>query len=95
MSAEPPVKRTIVFLRDVKASEEFLLPLFEECGISTSKKDLFLIAAEMRDDEIHPEVRQALEVIAELVVEPAPSELPLGEATPAIEGQAENEGARE
>ncbi|MBI4602217.1 MAG: hypothetical protein HY721_09675 [Planctomycetes bacterium] len=61
-----PFDDTLVFLRDVKASEELLLPLLGKCGLSTSKKDLFLIAAAMRPDEIHPEIVRALDLVKAL-----------------------------
>ncbi len=61
-----PFDDSVVFLRDVKASDDFLLPLLGDCGLSTSKKDLFLIAAQMRPEEIHPEIKEALDVVATL-----------------------------
>jgi hypothetical protein len=79
-----PFDDGIVFLRDVKASEEFLLPLLGDCGLSTSKKDLFLIAAVMLPEEIHPEVTKALDVIAALSADRSDPEVPVG-GTPAGE----------
>ena len=54
-----------VSLVRVKASNEFLVPLFERLGQSTLKKDLYLLAAEMRPEEIHPEVTEKLDLIAD------------------------------
>lgn len=73
-----PFDDSIIFLREVKASEEFLLPMFEECGLSSSKKDLFLVAAQMEAAEIHPEVTKALDEIARLVSKPVYAEEPVG-----------------
>lgn len=73
-----PFDDGVVFLRDVKASEEFLLPLMEQCGVSTSKKDLFLVAAAMKPKEIHPDVVRALDVVATLAVPAADAETPVG-----------------
>jgi ABC-type branched-subunit amino acid transport system ATPase component len=80
-----PFDDGIVFLREVKASDDFLLPLMGECGLSTSKKDLFLLAGRMTPDEIHPEVRRALDHVALLVRPPVNPETPVG-------GPAEDEG---
>lgn len=54
-----------VSLVRVKASDEFLVPLFEEVRQPTPKKDLFLLAAQMRPEEIHPEVKGKLDRLAE------------------------------
>ncbi|MDE0099923.1 MAG: AAA family ATPase [Truepera sp.] len=54
-----------VSLERVKASTEFLIPLLEEIGRSTPKKDLYLLASAMNKDEIHPEVREKLDRIAD------------------------------
>ena len=54
-----------VALVRVKASNEFLVPLFERLARPTPKKDLYLLAAAMRDDELHPEVIEKLDRIAE------------------------------
>ena len=48
----------------VKASTEFLVPLLEDLE-STPKRDLYLLAAAMRVEEIHPEIREKLDRIAE------------------------------
>ena len=42
-----------VLLVRVKASTEFLVPLFENLNISTPKKDLYLLANVMSKEEIH------------------------------------------
>lgn len=54
-----------VALVRVKASDEFLVPLLENLNKSTPKKDLYLLAAVMNADEIHPEVHEKLDRIAE------------------------------
>ena len=53
-----------VSLVRVKASDEFLVPMLEEIGKDTPKKDLYLLAAAMMPEEIHPEVREKLDRIA-------------------------------
>ena len=65
-----------VSLVRVKASDEFLVPLLERLARSTPKKDLYLLASAMTEDEIHPEVFQKLDRIAEalaLGTGPSPS----------------------
>lgn len=89
-AAFDPFDDRVVFLRDVKASEEFLLPLLGECGMSTSKKDLFLIAAEMHQDEIHPDVVRALDVIAALGADRRDPEVPVGGSPPADAGNGDD-----
>ena len=54
-----------VALSRIKASDEFLLPLLRDVDKDTPKGDLYLLAARMRADEIHPEVREKLDRIAE------------------------------
>ena len=59
-----------VSLVRVKASTEFLVPLLEDpvlenLGMSTLKRDLYLLASEMHKDEIHPEIVEKLDRIAE------------------------------
>ncbi len=54
-----------VSLVRVKASDEFLVPMLERLGRSTPKKDLYLLASAMTDREIHPEVIEKLDRIAE------------------------------
>jgi predicted ATPase len=56
-----------VSLVRIKASDEFLIPLLESIGKPISKRDLYLIAAKMKPEEIHPEVKEKLDVIAELL----------------------------
>lgn len=56
-----------VALTRIKASVEFLLPLLRKAGHSTPKRDLFLLAGEMTEEEIHPEVREKLDRIALLL----------------------------
>lgn len=60
-----------VSLVRVKASNEFLVPLFELLRHPTQKKDLYLLAARMRPEEIHPEVTEKLDRIAEALDLPA------------------------
>ncbi len=55
-----------VSLVRVKASGEFLLPLLEDVGKSTPKKELYMLAAAMNEDEIHPEIHEKLDRIAEI-----------------------------
>ena len=55
-----------VSLVRVKASGEFLLPLLEDVGKSTPKKELYMLAAAMNEDEIHPEIHEKLDRIAEV-----------------------------
>ena len=50
-------------LTRVKASNEFLVPLFEEIGLNTTKGELYQLAAKMTPDEIHPEVIEKLDAI--------------------------------
>ena len=58
-----------VSLVRVKASDEFLVPLLAEMGRPTPKRDLYLLAAQMRPDEIHPEVVEKLNRVATLCAE--------------------------
>lgn len=53
-----------VSLVRVKASDEFLVPLLERLERPTPKKNLYLLAATMSDDEVHPEVVEKLDRIA-------------------------------
>ena len=53
-----------VSLVRVKASDEFLVPMLEKIGKDTSKKDRYLLAAAMKPEEIHPEVREKLDRVA-------------------------------
>ena len=54
-----------VSLVRVKASTEFLVPLLESLERGTPKRDLYLLAARMRAEEIHPEIREKLDRISE------------------------------
>ncbi len=56
-----------VSLVRIKGSDEFLVPLFEALERPTPKKDLYLLAARMERSEIHPEVREKLDRIAEVL----------------------------
>ena len=53
-----------VSLVRVKASDEFLVPLLERLERPTPKKDLYLLAAAMNHAELHPEVTEKLDRIA-------------------------------
>ena len=55
-----------VSLTRIKASSEFLVPLLQDLGQHTEKRDLYLLAALMEATEIHPEVVEKLDRIAEL-----------------------------
>ena len=58
----------------MKASDEFLVPLLESAARPTPKRDLYLLARAMKADEIHPEVSEKLDRLAELLLSPsAPS----------------------
>ena len=52
-------------LRRVKASKDLLLPMLERAGRRTKKTDLYQLAAVMKPEEIHPEVEEKLDRIAE------------------------------
>lgn len=54
-------------LSRIKASTEFLVPLLEDLGKGTPKKDLYQLAHVMKKDEIHPEVIEKLDRIAEVL----------------------------
>ena len=56
-----------VSLVRVKASTEFLVPLLDDVGRNTPKKDLYLLANLMTKEEIHPEVHQKLDRIAAIL----------------------------
>ena len=63
-----------VSLVRVKASEEFLVPLLDRVGCSTPKKELYLLAASMNEEEIHPEICEKLDRIAEMLNPPETEE---------------------
>lgn len=55
-----------VALESVRASEKFLVPLLEKLNQETPKRDLYMLAEAMLPEEIHPEVAQKLDRIAEV-----------------------------
>ena len=57
-----------VALTRIKASEEFLVPLLETLDRPTPKRDLYLLAEGMTADEIHPEVVEKLDRLAEVLL---------------------------
>lgn len=63
-----------VALERIKASEEFLPRIFEGLDRDTPKRDLYQLAAVMEESEIHPEVREKLDQIAEAFRLDAPEE---------------------
>ena len=54
-----------VSLVRLKASSEFIVPLLEKLGVDMPKRDLYLLAELMQEDEIHPEVVEKLDHIAQ------------------------------
>ena len=54
-----------VFAR-AKASEDILIPLLRKVGLTTGKRELFELAAAMKPDEIHPDVKGVFDKIAEV-----------------------------
>ncbi len=52
----------------IKASDEFLVPVLGKLGQNTPKRELYLLASKMTEDEIHPEVREKLDGIAESLI---------------------------
>ena len=56
-----------VALVRVKASTEFLIPLLQDLGEGTPKRDLYQLAHVMTEDEIHPEIVEKLDRIAEVL----------------------------
>ncbi len=54
-----------VSLVRLKASTEFFGQLFETLNENIPKRDFYRLAAEMRPDEIHPEVVEKLNLIHE------------------------------
>lgn len=55
-----------VSLTRIKASTEFLVPLLERIGRPTPSRDLYLMAAKMRQDELPSEVKEKLDAITDL-----------------------------
>ena len=56
-----------VALTRIKASDEFLVPLLNDLGRPTPKRDLHLLAEQMTVEEIHPEVMEKLDRFAEVL----------------------------
>ncbi|MEW5766159.1 MAG: AAA family ATPase [bacterium] len=56
-----------VSLTRIKASDEFLGPLLNNIDFPTPHRDFYLIAAKMKQDEIHPEIQEKLDALKELV----------------------------
>ena len=54
-----------VALTRIKASDEFLIPLLRNIEMPTPKSQMYLLAATMMADEIHPEVTEKLDRITE------------------------------
>ena len=63
-----------VSLTRIKASDEFLVPLLEEMKRPTPKRDLYLLAEKMTADEIHPEVIEKLDRLAEVLLSGKPKD---------------------
>lgn len=61
-----------VVLVRAKASEDLLAPMLERAGRRTKKTDLYQLAAVMKPEEIHPEVVEKLDRIADELL-PAPT----------------------
>lgn len=60
-----------VALARAKASEDQLIPMLERAGRRTKKTDLYQLAAVMKPEEIHPEVVEKLDRIADELLPPA------------------------
>jgi hypothetical protein len=56
-------------LRSAKASDDLLMPLLRDAGRPTPKRDLYLLARELTPAEIHPEIAEKLDAIAELAAD--------------------------
>jgi hypothetical protein len=54
---------------DVPASKKLLPQMFEAAGMPKEKSDFYLIAEKMEPREVHPDVKRALDSIAELLAE--------------------------
>lgn len=59
-----------VSLVRVKGSSEFLIPLFNNIGENILKKDFHLLASVMKKEEIHPEIHEKLNRIAQNFMTP-------------------------
>lgn len=57
---------SVVFVRS-KGSTELVMPLLDAVGHPSSKADLYLIAEAMKPEEIHPEVVQKLDRMAQVL----------------------------
>jgi len=57
-------------LRVLKASDTVLVPLLKQAGKQVSKQDLYLVAAAMDPSEVHPEVTEKLDAIADALIPP-------------------------
>ena len=57
-----------VALSRLKASEEFLVPLLESVGKPTRKRDLHFLASRMKATELHPEIVEKLDRIADCLL---------------------------
>ncbi len=57
-----------VYLVSVPHSKELLPLLLEKSGVELSRKDYYLIAAQMKIEEIHPEVKEKLDKMADVLV---------------------------
>ena len=66
---------SVVLVRS-KGSTELVLPLLNAVGHPTNKNDLYLIAEAMRPQEIHPEVVQKLNRMAEVLKRSNPGATP-------------------
>ena len=62
------------FLLAIAASKSVLPEFFEKTGTKLSKKDYFQVAAQMKPEEIHPEVASKLDAIARIVTEGLPND---------------------
>jgi len=52
------------FLTSVAASKEVLPKLFESLGVSISRNEYYQVAAQMKKEEIHPEIKEKLDQMA-------------------------------
>jgi hypothetical protein len=57
------------YLISVPHSKELLPQMFEKAEVNLSKKDYYQVAAQMKKEEIHPEVVEKLEEMAKVLVE--------------------------
>ena len=66
----------IQILRDLKASE-LLVSILGKTFRRLAKRDLYLVARVMRPEEIHPEIIQKLDEIAQMLPVPDTSDNPV------------------